>query len=101
MEIKMYYINCCRCGVLFAITDQHDTQLRQCHNMFYCPNGHPQSYQAETETERLRKKVTEQERLISNFREQENKRAAETRRKYEERVKKLRATRQAKKSKKA
>jgi len=90
MEVKMFAITCCNCGCLFAITDDMDNRLRKCHNTFYCPNGHPQSYTAKSEEERLREKIVEQDRSLAYFREQEKKRT-------EEAAKKRRKTKKAKK----
>lgn len=45
--------NCCNCGVAFAIPADMVRVLRETHRTFYCPNGHGQSYTAETQAERL------------------------------------------------
>ena len=47
-------ISCCNCGVLFCLTTTFRDQLRQTHNQFYCPNGHPQWFPAKTEADKLR-----------------------------------------------
>ena len=62
MEAKIVEETCCKCHVLFWITAKHQSQLMKCKNIFYCPNGHPQSYTGETE-EIKRKRA---ERLLDN-----------------------------------
>lgn len=47
-------IDCCNCGALFAVPDQVDEELAQTGRLFYCPNGHGQSYTESTDAE-LRK----------------------------------------------
>ena len=98
MEIRMVDITCAECGIVFAVTSTHDYNLRQCHNTFYCPSGHPQSYVAKNEAEKLREKVSEQERSLKWFRDEEAKRAAEYRKKFDAKMKKQRAARLARKN---
>jgi hypothetical protein len=47
--------HCCNCGVAFAIPLDLYNILRQTKRSFYCPNGHGQSFTAQTEAERLQK----------------------------------------------
>ncbi len=35
---------CIECGISFWITRKHQTELKNCENKFYCPNGHGQHY---------------------------------------------------------
>lgn len=35
---------CCTCGMVFAIPDFLQRQLKENHRTFYCPNGHSQCY---------------------------------------------------------
>jgi hypothetical protein len=44
MNIEQVEISCCNCGVTFWITKNHDEELVNCGNSFYCPNGHRQHY---------------------------------------------------------
>jgi len=46
-------IDCPRCGVLFAVTEELDDRWRSNGKSFYCPNGHSMSYTDNTE-KRLR-----------------------------------------------
>jgi hypothetical protein len=53
----MYVMSCCNCGIEFGVPDDWDSERREDHKSFYCPNGHPQSYQGKTEAELLRVKL--------------------------------------------
>lgn len=57
----MVVIHCANYGMPFAITQDKSDRLRKCHNTFYCPVGHPQSFTQKTEEERLRERVRELE----------------------------------------
>jgi hypothetical protein len=97
MEIKMESVTCPQCGITFAITSTHDRNLRECHNTFFCPAGHAQSYRGETEAEKLRKQLVAKEQSLEYFRKQETERAAINLKKYEARMKRQRAAKKAKK----
>jgi hypothetical protein len=47
---------CCKCGVLFAVSEDLRNQWRKTKATFYCPNGHPQSY-TESEADQLRRQL--------------------------------------------
>lgn len=65
MEIKMVLIQCPQCHIPFCISEELQNALRNCHNTFYCPNGHQMSYKGESEEERLRR-LLRQEEIKSN-----------------------------------
>ena len=48
---------CVNCHVVFAITQEFQARMRDTHHSFYCPNGHGQSYLAETEAEKLARQL--------------------------------------------
>lgn len=52
MTCQLVEITCGNCGVVFAITPDRQEQLRQSHDTFYCPNGHPRHYPGKTKTEK-------------------------------------------------
>ena len=52
MDISIEQETCCTCNVIFWITSKHQEQLKSCHNSFYCPNGHRQSYRGETDAQK-------------------------------------------------
>lgn len=51
-----FYVDvCCNCGMQFAMPTEFNNIRRNDHKTFYCPSGHPQSYQQESEAEKLRR----------------------------------------------
>lgn len=57
---------CISCGCQFAIPAEFDTKLRQNHNSFYCPNGHPQCYSGKSEAEKLREELKRKEQELAD-----------------------------------
>ena len=57
ITIEMVTVLCAACGMPFAITKDKEARLRECHNKFYCPDGHSQNFAGKTEVERLRERV--------------------------------------------
>lgn len=57
-------IECCSCGVLWAVSKELDSNWRKTKNFFYCPNGHNHSYSKSTEAF-LREQLEEKNRLLS------------------------------------
>ena len=43
---------CCKCGVIYGLTQYFKNERFQDRATFYCPNGHPQSYIGETEAQK-------------------------------------------------
>src|SRR4051812_4959444 len=65
VTFSMETITCCHagCGIVFAIPEYWQVKRRKDHTSWYCPNGHSQSYQGQTEEEKLRGQLArEQER---------------------------------------
>ena len=46
---------CCRCGVLFAMTKELRDHRLSDKGEFYCPNGHQQSYVGETDAQKAKR----------------------------------------------
>ena len=44
--------NCCNCGVIFGLEQNHKAQLIESHRNFYCPAGHVQHFTGETDKDR-------------------------------------------------
>lgn len=61
-------IDCCSCGIVFAVPARWKAARRSDGEWFYCPNGHKQRY-TETEADQLRRQLQRQQ--------QENARLAE------------------------
>lgn len=62
-------LTCCNCGIVFGIPENHETNLRQSHKVFYCPAGHAQHFGGKTEAERLKDEKAELERRLQLTRE--------------------------------
>lgn len=43
-ELILVTMQCCICGIVFAIPDFLKRQLEETHRRYYCPSGCPQSY---------------------------------------------------------
>ena len=69
-EVETNMISCCRsgCGVIWWITDAHDDRLRESHSVFYCPNGHGQSYFGKTKAEKLQEQLEREQNRTENLR---------------------------------
>jgi uncharacterized Zn finger protein (UPF0148 family) len=55
---------CFKCGVVFAIPDILQAELRMTHGTFYCPNGHGQYFPAKSDLEKANEEIA---RLKSNW----------------------------------
>lgn len=53
-KISFDLFNCTECGAHIALTANHERSLRESHQTFYCPNGHPQYFPGKTDAEKLR-----------------------------------------------
>jgi hypothetical protein len=49
-------VGCCQCGITFMITDRFKNHLIRDGSVFYCPNGHSQSF-GESEAQKVRKEL--------------------------------------------
>ena len=63
----MYVLSCCNCGITFAIPNDFDNGRRKDHNNFYCPNGHPLSYNKKSEEDILSEKLSKCNMTIRNL----------------------------------
>lgn len=62
---------CCTCHVQYKITAEHQQQLMQSHETFYCPNGHSLYFPGETEEEKLKKQLEAKERDMQRLWEED------------------------------
>ena len=53
----MVNLTCANCGILFGLTDERHTRLRETGEAFYCPNGHGNVFRP-SELEKARKRIT-------------------------------------------
>jgi hypothetical protein len=49
-------IDCCKCGVVFAVDESLNANWQREKTKFFCPNGHAQSY-SENEADRLKREL--------------------------------------------
>ena len=62
----MIQITCCKCAVLFSMTEALHGQRREDHKTFFCPNGHRQYFTGENKAEYF-KRMYEGETQSKNF----------------------------------
>lgn len=55
VTIELSVIHCAECSMAFGVPDRFETDRRRDHRAFYCPAGHSNVFQAETEEEKLRR----------------------------------------------
>lgn len=67
-EIKLEILNCCTCGIVFAMPDTMVRRMEDTGGLFYCSNGHPQRFTT-SEVQRLREKLDEQTRAATHMAE--------------------------------
>lgn len=86
LEFTVVYIteDCCVCGLSFALTEEFKKERQRDKKLFYCPNGHSQSYMGETHEAKVKRLQREAEA------EREN--AANAWKRYDELDKRLKAT---------
>jgi hypothetical protein len=63
-QLAFETIECCNCGVIFAVLDDFKRNLHKTKQSFYCPNGHSQSY-TESTAEKLRKELAAKEQALA------------------------------------
>jgi hypothetical protein len=52
--VPLLILGCARCGMTFGITRDFEQRRRDDHRSFYCPNGHENAFQDDTEVDRLK-----------------------------------------------
>src|SRR5882757_1310386 len=59
ISISMRALTCCHgdCGMTFAVPLWWEQGRRQTKSLWYCPNGHSQSFTGDNEAERLKKEL--------------------------------------------
>lgn len=67
--IKFHTIECCQCGMAFAMTDDFRDRRLEDHGWFYCPAGHQQHYTGKTEEQKLREQLEKETRESARLRQ--------------------------------
>jgi hypothetical protein len=55
---------CCKCGVEYAMPQSLQRARREDHQMFYCPNGHPQYFIGETDADKYKRLYEAEQRAV-------------------------------------
>lgn len=61
VEVALEPITCGACGVTFGLPTALLTTYRRTHQTWYCPNGHSRYYPGESDEEKLKKALKEEE----------------------------------------
>jgi hypothetical protein len=72
---QLFVEECCNCGIPFAMTEQFKEERVRDKRLFYCPNGHSQSYRGESfdaEVRRLRRERDEKADAAKRLERQRN-----------------------------
>src|SRR5688572_5501683 len=64
--LNMNVTHCPNCHIPFAISEEHEKELRESHKSFFCPNGHSQYYSQDNEAEKLRKELRRKEQELAD-----------------------------------
>lgn len=56
-NVPYVHVNCAVCGELISIRETYEKILRITHADFFCVKGHVQSFQEQTEVDRLKKQL--------------------------------------------
>lgn len=68
-EKTIKVLECCSCSVDFGLGTNFIAERQKDHQTFYCPNGHPQGYFGDNETEKRAKELAaEKDRLERQLR---------------------------------
>jgi hypothetical protein len=68
-DVTLVTVECCNCGIVFAMPQSFSDQLKVSHANFYCPNGHPQHYAGKSEAEIARAAWEQEKREAARLRE--------------------------------
>lgn len=55
LQEKLFTVHCASCGMLFALTKDFEERRRADHKQFFCPSGHSNHWDAETDVEKARR----------------------------------------------
>ena len=56
-KLTLVSIECCNCGVVFAMPEKLQERLINNHNTFYCPNGHGMNYNGKSKETKLKEEL--------------------------------------------
>lgn len=64
VELNLEVVECGKCGCNFGLTAKFIETLRDNHETFYCPNGHPRHFPGKSEKEKLRDELTRKQAAL-------------------------------------
>jgi hypothetical protein len=65
-DLGLSVIECASCGMVYAAPKDWITHRRQDHKGFYCPNGHSQFFPQESDSERYKRRLEEEQSRHAN-----------------------------------
>lgn len=66
MQVRLESATCITCGIEFALPEERMSWLRDKKNvLFYCPNGHGQSFTGKTAEQLLREQLAAKEQTLA------------------------------------
>ena len=63
---NLIVVECCTCGMDFAMPTGFDRRRHDDHDWFYCPAGHKQHYTGPSDAERAKQRAERLERQLAN-----------------------------------
>ncbi len=62
--IEFVTVECCNCGMPFAMTRDFKRRRLDDHKLFHCPAGHSQYYTGKSEAEKLKEQLAAKQRQL-------------------------------------
>lgn len=70
--LRIKTTNCCNCGCVIGMQEEHYDERVNDHRNFWCPNGHQQHFTSETEAEKNARLLREEQARHRRTLEREN-----------------------------
>jgi len=70
--VELMIEECCACGLVFGMTTEYRDRRVNDHKSFYCPSGHPQSYNDESEADKNARLLKEEQARHKRTLDREN-----------------------------
>ena len=67
VTITLTHVECSECGINYGLSGHYERKRTEDHKTFYCPNGHNQHFPAESEAEKLRRQLKDQQKYADNL----------------------------------
>jgi len=86
--VKIVTEECCKCGIIYGMTNYFKAERQKDHAGFYCPNGHEQVYTSESDAEKNARLLREEQARHARTLQRENEERA-AREKAERKLKRV------------